>query len=340
MKNESERRAYDLIYPSLKAKTRSSQYTQNANTTPNPTPQSGPLSEAAQISALQKSKQERAAQWRTSSRTFESSIFEISRVIRRLEQDIKNLDSIFAAEVAVEAQKNSWKAWLLSPVYKKAEESGEEKALKDRARQERRIEKDMKERRLNVQKAELKATETSMRTAESRMKAADSRDEAMIQNILYNIRLREEREEERLARERVAQLRKQHQEQLEKRRQQQAAKQAAGRARYQEDIRRRQKIFEEEAERQRDRYAYFNYAEESNPQTRRAACRHDGWWPKVQGRTACPECSESWTYLLQCPGCDMKACPRCQAAVRPRHPRGVPRRIRTPSPDYSYGYDW
>jgi hypothetical protein len=107
LKNESSRRAYDLIYTSLKAKTRSSQYTQNANTTPNPTPQSGTLSEAAQVSALQKSKQERAAQWRTSSRTFESTIFEISRVIRRLEQDIKNLDSIFAAEVAVEAQKNS-----------------------------------------------------------------------------------------------------------------------------------------------------------------------------------------------------------------------------------------
>lgn len=340
MKNESERRAYDLIYPSLKAKTRSSQYTQDANTAHNSTPQSGTLSEAAQISALQKSRQERAAQWRTSSRTFESSIFEINRVIRRLEQDIKNLNSIFAAEVAVEAQKNSWKAWVLSSIYKKAEESGEEKALKDRARQERRIEKDMKERRLNVQKAELKATETSMRTAESRIKAADSSDEAMIQNILYNIRLKEERERERLARERVAQLMKQQQEQLEKRRQQQAAKQAAERARYEEDTRRRQKIFEEEAERQRERYAYFNYAEESNPQTRRAACRHDGWWPKVQGRTACPECSESWTYLLQCPGCDMKACPRCQAAVRPRRPRGAPRRIRTPSPDYNYGYDW
>jgi hypothetical protein len=340
LKNESERRACDPIYPSLKAKTRSSQYTQHANTTPNPTPQSGTLSEAAQISALQKSRQERAARWRISSRTFESSIFEISRVIRRLEQDIKNLDSIFAAEVAVEAQKNSWKAWLLSPLYKKAEESSEEKALKDRARQERRIEKDMKERRLDVQKAELKAIETSIRTAESKMKAGDSRDEATIQNILYNLRLKEERERERLARERVAQQMKQQQEQLEKRRQQQAAKQAADRARYEEYNRRRQKIFEEEVERQRQRYAYFNHAEQNNPQTRRATCRHDGWWPKVQGRTACPECSESWTYLLQCPGCDMKACPRCQAAVRPKRPRGAPQRIRTPSPDNSYDYDW
>jgi hypothetical protein len=340
LKNESERRAYDLIYPPLKAKTRSSQYTQNANTAPNPTPRSGALSEAAQVSALQKSRQERAAQWRTSSRTFESSIFEISRVIRRLEQDIKNLDSIVAAEVAVEAQTNSWKAWLLSPINQKAEESSEEKALRDRARQERRIEKDMKERRLNVQKAELKATETSMKTAESKMKAADSRDEATIKNILNNIRLKEERERERLAKERVAQQMKQQREQLEKRRQQQAAKKAADQARCEEDNRRPQKIFEEEVERQRQRHAYSNHAEQSNPQTRRATCRHDGWWPKVQGRTACPECSESWTYLLQCPGCAMKACPRCQAAVRPRPSRGAPQRVRTPSPDYSYDYDW
>lgn len=45
---------------------------------------------------------------------------------------------------------------MLSPIYKKAEDSEEEKARKDRERQERRIEKDMKERRLGLKKADLK----------------------------------------------------------------------------------------------------------------------------------------------------------------------------------------
>jgi curved DNA-binding protein CbpA len=160
LKNESERRKYDLIYPSPKGKDASSQYMQEPCSGPVPTSQSETASEAAQIAALQKLKQERAARWRTNNMTFESSIFEIKREIRRLEQDIKDLDSILAAEAAAETQKNSWSTWLLSPVYKKAEDSNEEKARKDRARQERRIEKDMKERRLDANKARLKTTET------------------------------------------------------------------------------------------------------------------------------------------------------------------------------------
>ena len=43
-----------------------------------------------------------------------------------------------------------------------------------------------------------------------------------------------------------------------------------------------------------------------------------GWWSKVHGHTNCPECGELWTYLLECPGCQMSACPKCQAAIRKR----------------------
>jgi hypothetical protein len=51
--------------------------------------------------------------------------------------------------------------------------------------------------------------------------------------------------------------------------------------------------------------------------------------------------------LLKCPSCNVQACPRCQAAIRPKiqryaartHQR-APRRVRTPSPDFHYDYDW
>lgn len=362
MKDENERRKYDLIYPTLKGNTEPSRYTQKSHTTCVPKSQSESASEAAQIAALQKSKQERAARWRTSNQTFESSIFEVTRIAKKLERDIEGLASIFAAEAAVEARKNSWSTWLLASVYKAAEESEEEKAGKDRARQERRIEKDMKERRLDVQKAELEAIRSKMRIAKAEMETADSIDEAKIQYIQRNIRMREDRkrqEREAKERERVAQQVKQQQEQWEKRqreaaealRQQreaaeaqrqymQAARQRSQQEECEKEIKRRQKLAEEEAERQRMRYTYFDFDDESPYQNRRAACRHDGWWPKVQGRAACPECSESWTYLLKCPGCDMKACPRCQAAVRPRHRRTPQPRVRTPSPHYDYDYDW
>jgi hypothetical protein len=293
--------------------------------------------------------------------TFESSIFEIKREIRRLEQDIKGLDSILAAEVAAEAQKNSWSTWLLSPIYKKAEDSDEEKARKDRARQERRIEKDMKERRLDANKSRLKTTETLMRTLKAEIDAADSRDEVMIQNIQHKIWMREYRERqekeqaEKAERDRKAQQMRQQQEQQRKKereaaevlRQEQAAKRAAEQKRYEDENRKWQEIIEEQARKRWEHSTFSTFAERSGPQTRTATCQHDGWWPKVQGRTVCPECYESWTYLLQCPGCAMKACPRCQAAVRPRRPRNatrtdrrVPPRIRTPSPDYDYDCHW
>ena len=127
LKDESKRQAYDLIYPSIR---RSPPFPRST--------QPGALSEAEQINALQKSKQERSTRWAIKKNYLDSSIFELRRNIRRLEQEIKNLDSIVAAEAATEAQKNSWGTWLLSPIFGKAEEdSEEEKARKDRERQER-----------------------------------------------------------------------------------------------------------------------------------------------------------------------------------------------------------
>jgi hypothetical protein len=291
-----------------------------------------------------------------------------------LEQEIKNLDSIVAAEAAKEAQKNSWGTWLLSPIYKKAEDSEEEKARKDRERQERRIEKDMKERRLGLKAADLKKEESLLRKAKEEVDAADLVDNGKIRVIQARIWAREtsERQErERVERERIDKLWKQQQEQWEKRdreaaealrkqqaekreaaetlRKQQAEERAAEQKRQEEQARERQKIIDDETKKYREQYAHANLRERffaAEGITRQAStptCRHDGWWPKVQRRTECPECYEIWTYLLQCPGCKMKACPRCQASIRPRMPRNAartnrraPPRVRTPSPSYFY----
>ncbi|XMA10407.1 hypothetical protein WAI453_003198 [Rhynchosporium graminicola] len=133
LKDESQRRNYDLIYPSI-TRTRPSPQATQTSRPPASTSQSVALSEAAQIAALRKAKQERGARWLTRRNFIDSSIFELQRDIRRLQQDIKSLDEIVASEIAEEAQKNSWGAWLLSPIYKRAEDSEEEKARKDRKR--------------------------------------------------------------------------------------------------------------------------------------------------------------------------------------------------------------
>lgn len=303
-------------------------------------PQSESVSEAARIVAIQKSKQERSVQWQAKRKVFDSSIFELQRGIRRLEQEIKNLDSISAAEKAVEAQKNSWGTWLISPLYKTLEESEAEKARKDRQKQERRFEKDMKERRLDSKKVDLKAEEYQLRKTKEEIDAADLRDDEKIRMIQTKRQARENRESEERAKvekELLARIQKQQQEEREKKERDALE---AMRKRYQERVRKQQKA--DEANTHRGQYTHFDVNKGSTYEARTSACRHGGWWPKVQGRMACPECYESWTYLLQCPDCKVKACPRCQAAMRPRisRNRGTTNRRTSPRvmPDYDYNY--
>ena len=351
MKDESKRQVYDLIYPSLKQRRPSPETTQTSRPQSASTPQPEGLSEAAQIAALQKSKAERGARWRIRRSAFDTSVLELQKGIRKLEQEIKNLDSIFDAEAAKEAQKNSWTTWLLSPISKKAEDTEEEKERQDRARQERRIEKDMKERRLGFKTSELKREEDLSRKLKKEIDIANLGDENKIQIIQARVEAREyrERKEREIAeRERREKIWKQQQQEREKRereaadalRKQQAEKRAAEQKRQEEETRTWQNLFTHEARKFRDQHPHPNLPRGSTRQAYTSSCHHDGWWPKVQGRTACPECDESWTYLLQCPGCQMKACPRCQAVLRPRTWGSAARANRKAPPQRNFESDF
>jgi hypothetical protein len=460
LKDESKRRAYDLIYPSIPRNRPPPQTAETPRPPPGSTPQSRTLSEEAEIAALEKSKQERSARWKTKKNHLDSLIFGLMRDIQRLEQEIRSLNYVIIADVRAEMEeaqrKNNWGTWLLSPLFKDQVDSEEEKARKDRVRQERRLEKDMKERRLGWKKADLKKEEALLQTAKAEVDAADLVDDRKIRmfegrmRARETLRAREKEERERAERERIArewrQRQEQEQEQREKRareaaealRKKQEAERAAKQKRaweaaealrkkqeaeraarekraaeavealrknqeaeraakqkrareaaealrkkqepkeqtaeqkwekrvreaaeasrkkqaeeraaeqkQQEEQAKLQKIIDDEAEKHRLRcgchmspeYCFTSWGSSGEAFT--STCLHSGWWPKVQGRMACPKCSESWTYLLQCPSCDMKACPRCQAGLRGRMPHNTRRRNRKapPTPDYSNGDD-
>ncbi|KAF1347185.1 hypothetical protein BDV97DRAFT_282355, partial [Delphinella strobiligena] len=293
LKDEGKRQAYDLIYPSIKRSRPSTQTQQTPRPSPAPRPQAQTPNEAAQIAALQKSKQERQVQWWIKKTTFDSSIFEKQRDVRRVEQEIKNLDSIVAAEKATEAQKNSWGTWCLSPIYKKVEDSEDEKARKDRERQERRIEKDMKERRLVSHKAELTKVESLLRKAREEVDTAnmvDDRKIRVLQDKIWTRETQERQEREKVERERLAKLWQQQQEQRERQAREhaeilakeRAEKRAAEQKQYEAQSRARQKIFDDEIKkRSPEQYAYSNLSESRSRQGHPSTCRHDGWWPKV-----------------------------------------------------------
>jgi hypothetical protein len=306
--------------------------------------------------------------WWTKKTAFEAAIFELQRDVRRLEQQINSLNSIVAAEVAAEAQRNSWGAWLLSPIYRKAEDSEEDKERKSRERQERRIERDMKERRLQATVAASREKEGLLNKAKVEVDAADCNDNrkiGVIQNKINARAARERHEKERqerqkeeaerqrreqAERERQAKLRQQQQEQKRQRDHDaaeaariRAEAQSAEQVRQEEASARWRKTLDDEARQFRKRYAQSDHTNDYHHQGYTSGCLHDGWWPKVQGRAACPECYDVWTYLLECPTCPKKACPKCQAAIRPRISQGEARRRgkqyqRPASP--VLGYDW
>lgn len=386
LNDADQRRRYDASYPNIaKGSSTYSQSQQAPRPTPTGTPRAGTVTEVEQIAALRKSKQDRNSRWRTRKDGFDSAILEVERDMRRVRQEIDNLTSIAAAEAAEAAKKNSWSTWLLSSLYKPIEESEHEKARKDRARQERRLEKDMKERKLSGHQAALRERQQQMAKAQKLKDAADLSDEAAIQRIEARIRERELREREAMEkaeRERQERIRKEQQEKQDRewrehvtraqaereKREQTWREQEQRRQREQSDRERRAALRrqqeQEEAARRTASYAaaarrrqqqtnrpemtsshrtagaHHNHSASHNSST---SCDHGGWWGKVHGRTACPECGDIWNYLLKCPSCVVEACPKCQRNLRPGYqgsnptprPRAPPR-ARTPCPHYGF----
>jgi len=206
------------------------------------------------------------------------------------------------AEAAEEAQKNSWGAWLLSPFYTRMVESDEDRARKQIERQERRLEKDMKERRLAMRNTDLKNEDRRCQEALKAVITANNIDDNIIQGLQDRIRrmmnyieqesrAKQQQEKEKIARETLEALRKR-----------QAEEKITRQRRAEEELRNGYRAHSTTSS------AYFT------------TCLHKGFWPKVQGRRPCPRCGTLWTYLLQCPSeCGTLACPKCQKHLRPSH---------------------
>lgn len=101
------------------------------------------------------------------------------------------------------------------PIYKKLEDSEEEKARKDRGRQERRIEKDIKERRLELKKADVQKEKGLFKRAREDVEAADLCDDRKIEEIqtrIYHQKNRERQEREKMEREKREKIQRQERE--------------------------------------------------------------------------------------------------------------------------------
>jgi hypothetical protein len=261
--------------------------------------------------------------------------------MEKLDEGIKNLTKIFYDEIEEEQRKHTFGAWVASFIWKEVDETEEERERKDRRKQERRIERDLKERKSASLKGDLGIENFLLQKEQTKFHAANRDDERKIRDIRARIQLREDRNWwerqrkeqlerdrlEKIERERLAKLRKQREEE-EARRREEEAKNWQEHMNTMREQREKERVAKEKRRAEDIKHREKMYAN-SRPQSygrdddgyNAPFCSHDEWWPKVQGRAACPECSDVWTYLLQCPGCAKKACPKCQAVLRPRRRR-------------------
>lgn len=380
LKDESLRRAYDVIYLKIKS---SSTHARHAppQPKPSPTPTPTPATSAAAARRKQEDAQDDAAKaaaekaisdcadtWHTAQKQYENTIFESNRVIRQLQKTIADLAFIRKAEKDEDAAANSWGTWIMSPLYAKRTESEEEKQHKANERLMRLHNSNLKEQMLNVKMQKLKVWETDLEQARVRFETTDRIYDARVKAIQERINARRRAEQQDRMAEAQAALAKARQETYERQRREasaHAARQKAEQAAAWAEQVRTRKAREEEARKQQEARAAREEANRrqtaretpqknrtsapfSSPaaaQTSRIACSHDGWWPKVEGRRACEKCSNTFRFVLECPNCKMKACASCQHDLRPKRSQQRKQPSKKPAyrpqtPDYDYANDY
>jgi hypothetical protein len=383
LKDESKRREYDRSQPKLRSKSATSPPKNTQGYTSSPKPASSDYNDesqaAAALAAIQKSKYERASRWWKKQTEFDNDIGELKREGQKLRDAIRHFEEITKADDAENAAENSWTTWLLSPVYKRPVVTEEEKEQKARDRLQRVHAKSFKERDLKKIEEKLKEKEAVYALFRQEFDNANRKDDAAkatIEERIRSMRARELLEKMKIEREERERVRR---EQLEKQRVEQEKRDRLWREQREKQEReaakaeqeRLKQILEQAKKKAAETAARKKKEELMNRAGRRVtrsaqevdietfhssastfnaaggSCLHDGWWTKVEGRRACSRCSITYGYLLECPGCQMKACASCQKDLRPpkrnqaRMNSSKTRRhsTKTPHTEYSYTND-
>ena len=111
-----------------------------------------------------------------------------------MKQELERLARTEAYETDLESREGSWASNYRSPQTQHLYDNEEEKTRRDRARQERMIEKDLRERRLDRFQRELLNRQNQIDEAKKCIDAQNLRDDQAIESILLRLRSRGPRE--------------------------------------------------------------------------------------------------------------------------------------------------
>ena len=213
----------------------------------------------------------------------------------------------------------------IAEVKRKIEDArlADEARMQERLRREqeakRRAEAQQERERQAKWKAWWEAESVRLRKEEDEKKRAEAQQERERQakwkaeREAESARLRKEEEAKRTARQA---------------REAQAAEEAQRRARVAQEARnRRQQTARAQAQRGRGSggYGQAQSATARASASTQGICRHNAFWPKIQGASLCSNCNLVQNHFaFQCPGCSKIACATCRQALRGERRRKYP----------------
>ncbi|MDI1490424.1 MAG: hypothetical protein OHK93_001627 [Ramalina farinacea] len=302
LSSPTERQIYDRAHPSIKARHESNQ----------------------RHAAAAQAEKQRATTRANSLRTLqaqlkrhEDELFESNRVLRKLEAFVRQSQELDAEDDQREKAKNSWWTYLATPIYGRvAEETEQEKSLRQMERLQRGASRRIKESEVVKQKKEVEGLQKKIGNLKSWIEAGEKRaadEDAAVERVRrarMQDEARERQERERRKREeslfRAEVMRKQREkEELE--RQQKAAQEYM--ERMERESREREDRWAEEA-RQRAREAAARAQRNQgrrNVQTNgTSVCRHQRFWNKIDDSRSGAQTARRWRVQAAGRNCEEK----------------------------------
>lgn len=265
---------------------------------------------------------------------YDSDIFEISRVVRKLETNLKRLQDQDDEDLRKERERNSWWAYLASSIYGKVDETDEQRQARDIGRLHRLASKNIKGSELCGEEAKLQKLQDVLQDVNGKIAAEMEKVEDEARAHIKETALRMEQEARNRAqqemREKWAKAEKEQTERTAKAaRDAQEAQERAQKAREAQERVRKAVAAERHRRETEERVQRMQATEEAAQKakgasdSKRSTCKHGKFWPKVEGRHLYCNCHTVQTrFAFRCPSCEIIACASCRQTFRGEKRKG------------------
>lgn len=319
-----KRRAYDIRWESIRDSLRTHQEAERRQAEAAETERKRATEERAKKQRDDDARRERPRLLELSKSRYESDIFELGRVVRKLTAELKRLRDQDDEDSRKERARNSWWAYLTSPIYGMVKETDDQKQARETERLQRVASKSIKVSEQDKKQAKLQELQDGLQLVNRQIAAEKkkSEDEAWAQAWEGERKMEQEVKSRLWERvERAAKEAREAQAAREVREAQERARKAAATERYRREAEERAQAMRaaEEAVRkaQNARNEWTRPATPSYSSSRASTCRHDKFWPKVEGRHLCSNCHRLQSrFAFRCPGCRMMACASCRQTLK------------------------